>query len=114
MAIIAVIIDCAFDAKLTDELTKYLLENGFTVQKENESVVTTNDPKLTVDNIEWFLKKTDKIKDLQIIQSDSDTIILATKVMIEHFGLGRCSICGFVAFKDELFAHERAHGIGLM
>lgn len=108
------IIDCAFDDALADDLTKYLLESGFTVQKENESIVTTNDPKLTTDDIEWFLKKTGKIKDLQLIQSDSDTIILATKVMIEHFGLDRCSICGFVAFKDELFAHERTHGIGMM
>ena len=108
------IIDCAFDENLADELTIYLLENGFVVNKENKGIITTEDPKLTKDELESFLKKTGKIKDLQLIPTDSDTIIIATKVMIEHFGLARCSICGFVTYQEDLVAHERAHGIQLM
>ena len=108
------IIDCAFDQNLADELTKYLKKKGLNVNEEKEGIITTEDPKLTKDDLELFLKNTGKIKTLQLIPTDSDTIIIATKVMIEHFGLARCNICGFVTYQEDLVAHERAHGIQLM
>lgn len=107
------IIDCAFDEKLADEMVQYLKECGFTISKEDNGIITTDDPKVTIDELEHFLKKTGKIRDLQIIPSDS-TVIVAKKVMIEQFGLARCSICGFVTHSEELLAHERAHGVSLM
>jgi hypothetical protein len=33
---------------------------------------------------------------------------------MEHFGLARCSMCGFVTYHEDLVDHERAHGIQLM
>ena len=105
------IIDCAFDAKLAGELEQYLSENGFAASNEGNGIIKVDDPKLGKDNLESFLKKTDRIKEYQLIPAGEDTIIIAIKVPIEDFGLGRCTICGFVAYPDELIAHERAHGI---
>ena len=107
------IIDCAFDEKLANEITKYLTNQGFSVILEKDGIITADDKKLTKDDLELFLKRTGKIKELQLILSDSDTVIVAAKVMIEHFGLARCTICGFVTYQEDLFAHERAHGIYL-
>lgn len=108
------IIDCAFDEKLANELKQYLLENGFTACNEDDGVIKVDSLKLKKEDLELFLKKTGKIKDYQLIPADSDTIIIAIKVPIEDFGLARCTICGFVAYQEELIAHERAHGIGLL
>ena len=105
------IIDCAFDEDLATKLAEYLTEKGFTVKIEKDGIISTEDKTLTKNELELFLKKTGKIRDLQLIKVDSDTVIIATKVMIEHFGLARCSICGFVTYAEELIAHERAHGI---
>lgn len=104
------IIDCAYDQQLTDDLAEYLKNKGFIVQKEGDSILKTNDSKLTKVDLEYYIME--KKKDhLQVIPVDEETIIIAAKVMIEHFGLARCSICGFVTYKEELFAHERAHGV---
>jgi len=108
------IIDCAFDEKLADELKQYLVENGFIVQNEDDWTIRVDKPKLRKEDLGLFLKKTDKLKDYQLIPADSDTIIIAIKVPIEDFGLARCNMCGFVAYKEELIAHERAHGVGLL
>jgi len=108
------IIDCAFDEKLADELKQYLVENGFIVHNEDGWTIKVDSPKLRKEDLELFLKKTDKLEDYQLIPADSDTIILAIKVPIEDFGLARCNMCGFVAYKEELIAHERAHGVGVL
>ncbi len=107
------IIDCAFDEKLADELAKYLTNHAFSVNLEKDGIITSDDKKLTKDDLELFLKMTGKIKELQLISAESNTVIIATKVMIEHFDLARCSVCGFVAYPEDLFAHERAHGLYL-
>jgi hypothetical protein len=107
------IIDCAFDDNLSDELEKYLIINGFQVTKEANSIITSNDRKLTKDVLDLFLKQTGKIKELQIIPSEKNVLIIASKVPIEGFGFVRCTICGFVMYEEELMAHERAHGIFL-
>lgn len=107
------IIDCAFDEDLAQKLSEYLSEKGFSAKKEKNAIIITKDPKLTKDELEIFLKKTGKIKELELIPVESDTVIIATKVMIEHFGLARCTICGFVTYKEDLISHERAHGIYL-
>ena len=104
------IIDCAFDEKLAGELKQYISEKGFTAINDN-CRITVDDPRLSKEGLESFLKKTDRIKEYQIIPADKDTVIIAIKVPIEDFGLARCTICGFVAYPDELIAHERAHGI---
>lgn len=108
------IIDCAFDEKLANELKQYLLENGFIVYNEDDEIIKVDSPKLKKEDLALFLKKTGKIKAYQLIPADSDTIIIAIKVPIEDFGLARCTICGFVAYHDELIAHERAHGVSLL
>lgn len=107
------IIDCAFDEKLSNELKQYLSENGFVASSDNCRIIV-DDPKLSKDDLESFLKKTDRIKEYQIIPVDEDTIIIAIKVPIEDFGLARCTICGFVAYPDEIIVHEMAHGIQLV
>ena len=107
------IIDCAFDEKLSEELVKYLITSGFQVTKEVNGIITSNDIKLTRDVLELFLKQTGKIKDLQVIPSEKNVLIIAAKVPIEGFGFVRCTICGFVMYEEELMAHERAHGIFL-
>ena len=108
------IIDCAYDEKLSDELVKYLTENGFQVTKDADGIIRSNDVTLTRDDLDLFLKKTGKIKELQIIPSEKNVLIIATKIPIEGFGFVRCSICGFVMYEEELMAHERAHGIFLV
>jgi len=107
------IIDCAFDEKLSEELVKYLTTSGFQVAKESNGIITSNDRKLTRDALDLFLKQTGKIKELQVIPSEKNVLIIATKVPIEGFGFVRCTICGFVMYEEELMAHERAHGIFL-
>jgi len=107
------IIDCAFDDNLSDELVKYLTANGFQVTKEVNTIITSNDRKLTRNVLDLFLKHTGKFKELQIIPSEKNIWIIAAKVPIEGFGFVRCTICGFVMYEEELMAHERAHGIFL-
>ena len=107
------IIDCAYDEKLSDELVKYLTENDFQVTKDADGIIRSNDTTLTRDDLDLFLKKTGKIKELQVIPSEKNVLIIATKIPIEGFGLVRCSICGFVLYEEESMAHERAHGIFL-
>jgi hypothetical protein len=108
-----VIIDCAYDEKLSDELVKYLTENGFQVTKESDGVIRSNDITLTRDHLDVFLKMTDKIKELQVIPSEKNVWVMAIEIPIEGFGLVRCSVCGFVMYEEEVMAHERAHGIFL-
>jgi hypothetical protein len=105
------IIDCAFDEKLASELKQYLSEKGFAVSDEDNGIIKVDEPKLSKEDLESFLKKTDRDKEYQLIPAGDDTVIIAINVTIEDFGLGRCTICGFVAYPDELIAHERAHGI---
>jgi len=105
------IIDCAFDEKLADELKQYLSEKGFTASNEDSCRIKVDDQKLEKEDLELFLKETGRDKVYHLIPADEDAIIIAIKVEIEKFGLSRCTICGFVAYPDELIAHERAHGI---
>ena len=107
------IIDCAFDEILCNELENYLTKLGFHITKESGGIIISNDIKLTEDDLELFLKRTGKIKELQIIHSENDVLIIVKKISIEGYGFVRCSICGFVMFEEELMAHERAHGIFL-
>jgi hypothetical protein len=107
------IIDCAFNEKLAEELAEYLMKSGFEITKQGE-IIKSIDKNLTKDELELFLKRTNKIKVLQIIPSEKDVFIIATKIPIEGFGLARCSICGFVIYKEEIMAHERAHGVSLL
>lgn len=103
------IVDCAFDKVLATEIVDYLKKEGFEAKIENESLIIAD--KISKDDLDLFLKRTRKIKDLQIIDADTDTVIIARNVSIEKFGLSRCSICGFILYEEERLSHERAHGI---
>lgn len=107
------IIDCAYDEKLSDELVKYLTDNDFQVIKDPDGIIRSKDVSLTKDDLDLFLKKTGKIKELQVIPSEKNVLIIATKIPIEGVGFVRCSICGFVMYEEELMVHERAYGIFL-
>lgn len=104
------IIDCAFDEKLADELKQYLSKKGFAAIND-DCRITVDDPKLSKEDLKSFLKKTGRIKEYHTVPAGEDTTIIAIKVPIEDFGLARCTICGFVAYLEEIIAHERAHGI---
>ena len=52
-------------------------------------------------------------KNLEVTRSEFDTIIVAKMVSLQQLGLASCTICGHVAYEEELMAHERAHGIHL-
>lgn len=105
------IVDCAYDKELAQEIVDYLKKEKIDAKIENESIITSE--KLSKDDLDLFLKRTGKIQDLQIIESDYNTVIVARKVSIEKFGLTRCSMCGFIMHEEERLSHERAHGVQL-
>ena len=61
------IIDCAYNEKLCDELIEYLTRRNFQIVRDENCIIKSNDKALTEDEIELFLKLTYKIKKLQII-----------------------------------------------
>ena len=106
------VIDCANDEEIATNLKEYLSTRGYEAIKDDSLVIIT-DGKDIKKNLESFIKDTDKIG-YKILQSDSETFILAKVVHIENFGLPICEICGYAAPEEELFAHRRAHGIGFL
>lgn len=105
-----VIVDCANDEEIATNLKEYLSTRGYEARKD-DSLVIIKDGKDIKENLDSFIKDTNKIG-YKMLQSDSETFVLAKVVQIEDFGLPRCEICGYAASEEELFAHRRAHGIG--
>lgn len=101
-------IDCAFDEKFSKELTNYLNKKGYKTNQTGSQIIL--DVKIGKEVLFDFLKHTKKIN-YDILEMDSNTFVIAKKVDVEDFGLGRCEMCGFVAFEEELFAHRRTHGL---
>ena len=106
------IVDCANDEAIATNLKEYLSARGYEARKDDSLVIITNGKDIK-ENLESFIKDTNKIG-YKILQSDSETFVLAKVVQIEDFGLPICEICGYAAPEEELFAHRRAHGIGFL
>ena len=100
--------DCAFDEKFSKELINYLNKKGYKTNQTGSQIIL--DVKIGKEVLFDFLKHTKKIN-YDILEMDSNTFVIAKKVDVEDFGLGRCEMCGFVAFEEELFAHRRTHGL---
>lgn len=106
-----VIVDCAGDEEIATDLAEYAVSLGHDA-KQDDSYVIINEK--NVQNIlKSFIKHAGK-SEYEILQADSETIVLAKVMPIRNFGLATCEICGYVATDEELFAHRRAHGIQLL
>lgn len=106
-----VIVDCAGDDEIASDLTKYLISLGHEAKQDNSYVLINEKDVKNI--LKLFIKHSGK-SDYEVLQVDSETIVLAKIMPITEFGLATCEICGFVASDEELFAHRRAHGIQLL
>lgn len=107
-----IVIDCAYDNKIAQELGNYLRDRGFSAKTE-ESTVIINDTDVE-QILGYFLKETNRTE-YSVRKIDSTNFILAREVMIEDFGFQRCEMCGYVvSSEEELLVHRRAHGIQLL
>jgi len=102
------VIDCAFDEKFSKELSNYLNKKGYKTNLASSQVIL--DVKIGKEVLFDFLKHAKKTN-YDILEMDSNIFVIAKKVDVEDFGLGRCDICGYIAFEEELFAHRRAHAL---
>lgn len=105
-----VTVDCAGDDEIASDLTKYLISLGHEAKQDNSYVLINEKDVKNI--LKLFIKHSGK-SDYEVLQVDSETIVLAKIMPITEFGLATCEICGFVASDEELFAHRRAHGIQL-
>jgi len=107
-----IVIDCAGDNKIAQELASYLNNHGFEAREE-ESLVIVNEE--IADHILYsFLENTSR-SDYTVRKIDSTNFVVAKEVPIEYFGFLRCEMCGFlVPSEEELMVHRRAHGIQLL
>ena len=104
-----IVIDCAFDDKIAQELENYLKDLGFSAKTEESTVI------VNVTEIErflaYFLIETNRTEHI-IRKIDSTNFILAKAARIEDFGFQRCEMCGcVVSTEEELLVHRRTHGI---
>ncbi len=107
-----IVIDCAYDNKIAQELENYLKDHGFSAKTE-ESTVIVNDTDIE-QILGYFLKETNRTE-YSVRKIDSTNFILAREVMIEDLGFQRCEMCGYVvSSEEELLVHRRAHGIQLL
>ena len=104
------VIDCASDEEIASDLVKYVISLGHDARQDNSYVIINE--KNVKNILKSFIKHTGK-SDYDMLQADSETIVLAKLTSIRNFGLSTCEICGYVATDEELFAHRRAHGIQL-
>jgi len=104
------VIDCAGDEEIASDLVKYVISLGHDARQDNSCVIINE--KNVKNILKSFIKYTGK-SDYDMLQADSETIVLAKLTSIRNFGLATCEICGYVATDEELFAHRRAHGIQL-
>ena len=104
------VVDCAGDEEIASDLTKYAISLGYDARQDNSCVIINE--KNVKNILKLFIKQAGK-SEYDILQADSETIVLAKVMPIRDFGLATCEICGYVATDEELFAHRRAHGIQL-
>ncbi len=106
------VIDCAYDNEIVQELEKYLKNLGFSAKTE-ESTVIVGDISIE-QTLGSFLKETNRTE-YSIRKIDATNFVLAKEVMIEDLGFHRCEMCGYaLSSEEELLAHRRAHGIQLL
>ena len=105
------IVDCAGDEEIAKALTKYATNQRYDARQDDAMVIINE--KNVKNILESFIKDAGK-SGYDILQADSETLVLAQIKSIEDFGLMECDICGYVATDAELFAHRRAHGIQLL
>ena len=104
-----IVIDCANDTEIAQELENYLKDLGFSAKTE-ESMVTVND--IDIERIlGYFLLETNRTE-YTVRKIDSTNFILSKEVVIENFGFQRCEMCELVvSSKEELLVHRRTHGM---
>lgn len=107
-----VIIDCAYDTNLAEELDKYLKDHGLQTKIEKSSLIVEKQDLEKI--LKLFLAETER-SDYKIRRIDSETFLVAREVPIEEFGFFRCEMCGYVvSSEEELLVHRRSHGIQLL
>ena len=104
-----IVIDCAYDNKIAQELESYLKGLGFSAKTEESTVIVDY---IDIERIlGYFLKETNRTE-YSVRKVDSTNFILAKEVMIEDLGFQRCEMCGYVvSSEEELLVHRRTHGI---
>jgi hypothetical protein len=104
-----IVIDCAFDNKIAQELENYLKDLGFSAKTE-ESMVIVN--AIEIERfLAYFIMETNRTEYI-IRKIDSTNFTLAKEARIEDFGFQRCEMCGcVVSNEEELLVHRRTHGI---
>jgi hypothetical protein len=107
-----IVIDCAYDYEIAQELVNYLTDLSFSAKIE-ESTVIVND--IDIEKIlGYFLMETNRTE-YSVRKIDSTNFVLSREVMIEDLGFQRCEMCGYViSSEEELLVHRRAHGIQLL
>ena len=100
------IVDCAKNSDLAEELVSFLQEKGNTASQE-EGLVTINE-KIPLDILELFLEKTDRNKH-KISFVDSDIYLIAIPMDLEVIGLESCEFCGYLGHPEEVRVHRRSH-----
>src|SRR5438309_653335 len=104
-----IVIDCAYDDKIAQELENYLKDLGFSAKTE-ESTVIVNDADIEK-ILGYFLKETNRAE-YSVRKIDSTNFILAREVLVEDLGFQRCEMCGYViSSEEELLVHRRTHGM---
>jgi len=100
------IVDCAKNSDLAEELLGYLQEKKYS-SSQKEGLVTTLE-KIPLEILELFLNKTDRNKH-KITFVDPDTYLIAIPMDLEDIGLESCEFCGFVAHHEDIQVHRRSH-----
>lgn len=100
------IIDCANNSELANELIAYLKEKNIQSYIQDGMVMTEKDLKL--ENLEMFLKHTGRHKHkAQLI--DKMKFLLSIPANLEDLGLESCEFCGYIGHSEEINVHRRSH-----
>ena len=100
------IIDCAHNGFLSQELVSYLSEKEIPTRLTKDLVIT--DKKISTNILELFLKETGRSKH-KIIPYDSDTMVIAIPKSLEDVGLESCEFCGYTGYAELVEVHRRTH-----
>ena len=101
------IVDCANDSKLAEELIAYLKENNIQAYIQDGLIMTAQDLKL--ENLEIFLKHTGRHKHkAQLL--DKMKFLLSIPSNVEEFGLESCEFCGYTGYPEIVEIHRKTHG----
>lgn len=100
------IIDCANNPELANELLVYLKEKNIQAYIQNGTIMTAQELKL--ENLEIFLKHTGRHKHkAQLI--DKMTFLLSIPSNLDDLGLVSCEFCGYLGHSEDVDVHRRSH-----